>query len=864
MSAKYLAVGITSLLILLMFGTTLVGLDRLAFRDVSHFYTPLYDYVAQRGAQQWLPLWNPLDGTGMPLIGESTTAYFYPLRFVLFALPLSSDVAISWYVALHLMLAAINIFVLARLSRCRILPATIASVIYPLSGSILFLYCNPPFLVGAAWLPLVMAALLLPLPMRLANRIILGGVPMSLMILGGDPQGALHALLIAVVVTVVRLGRRHLDRKCVVALIAIPACAALLASPQIAASLAWTAQSERVDNQDSDHMLQQPEPGSKRDVAFSYSVPPWQLLEMWTPRVWGTLFPINQRLSRLIPDNDRVWTPSIYAGLLTLIALAARLWSRKFDRWSAIAVLCLLAAFGRFGLGWFVQSLTPWWHDQHGAAGGLYWWLYHGLPGYDSFRYPAKWLVPFSLSATLAAVTWLNQIRLPEWRQVRYVAGAGSIISAIVLLLSLPVAAWIDSDSFASATDRFWGPLQVDLSLQQIRLSLLQTIAVAIAIATLAHWVVRRRLSPQRGMVLLLAVTASELTIGGYSLIGRLNRQDEQRLLASTDTHGVKTIHRAPLARRQQDSTLRWLRTQNDGGWPEIWKERTHRDRLIEVEASSRRNWLARWHLADRQAVFNSMVSIRSQAIGRFWQANRLVLEEIPVEQHADYWKSVRRWLAIDGVSQSSAESTEVHTASSPPDGTLHLVKVIRLIERSSETVRVDWNWLTVETPLAVETLATRLRELHRGVRNVPLVDAGDHLSLLPAPEVTEGTEATEGRVSYRVIKQQAERLTLQIKTTAPALLSRSVLQDGFWQADYWPQNSNEATSTSAQAKSIPVHRVDALRQGVLLPAGQWIVDFRYRPTWLVWTLPIALIAWLGVLVYLLYSPMQRRRLGSA
>src|SRR6056297_1031613 len=108
MSAKYLAVGITSLLILLMFGTTLVGLDRLAFRDVSHFYTPLYDYVAERGAQQWLPLWNPLDGTGMPLIGESTTAYFYPLRFVLFALPLSSDVAISWYVALHLMLAAIN------------------------------------------------------------------------------------------------------------------------------------------------------------------------------------------------------------------------------------------------------------------------------------------------------------------------------------------------------------------------------------------------------------------------------------------------------------------------------------------------------------------------------------------------------------------------------------------------------------------------------------------------------------------------------------------------------------------------------------------------------------------------------------
>ncbi len=90
----------------LLFATTLVGIDRLAFRDVSHFYTPLYDYVAYRTQSQWLPLWNPLDQTGIPLVGETTTAVFYPVRVLLFALPIPPQLSLAWYVALHLILAS--------------------------------------------------------------------------------------------------------------------------------------------------------------------------------------------------------------------------------------------------------------------------------------------------------------------------------------------------------------------------------------------------------------------------------------------------------------------------------------------------------------------------------------------------------------------------------------------------------------------------------------------------------------------------------------------------------------------------------------------------------------------------------------
>ncbi len=147
---------IAPVVILLLLGAALVGLGRLAFRDVSHFYTPLYQYVAERTSEEWLPLWNPLDQTGIPLLGETTTAVLYPIRYLLFSLPIASETALAWYVALHLILASLAANWAASTSGASRGAAAIAGVIYPLSGSVFFLYTNPPFLVGAAWLPLVL------------------------------------------------------------------------------------------------------------------------------------------------------------------------------------------------------------------------------------------------------------------------------------------------------------------------------------------------------------------------------------------------------------------------------------------------------------------------------------------------------------------------------------------------------------------------------------------------------------------------------------------------------------------------------------------------------------------------------------
>jgi hypothetical protein len=80
------------------------------------------------------------------------------------------------------------------------------------------------------------------------------------------------------------------------------------------------------------------------------------------------------------------------------------------------------------------------------------------------------------------------------------------------------------------------------------------------------------------------------------------------------------------------------------------------------------------------------------------------------------------------------------------------------------------------------------------------------------------------------------------VQLTAPGLLTRPVLQDGHWVAQYAPIDDT-------RWESVTVLRVDYLTQGVILPAGSWKLRFVYAPSWLPWSLGIAAIAWILVIV---------------
>jgi O-antigen/teichoic acid export membrane protein len=103
-----------------------------------------------------LPLWNPYIFAGAPFLANGQHSALYPLSAVFYLLPLWRAYGI--FTVLQLGLAGVSMFAFARaLGRSR-LAATIAGMIFQLSGFFTVSVVHPMIIAAASWLPLILAA----------------------------------------------------------------------------------------------------------------------------------------------------------------------------------------------------------------------------------------------------------------------------------------------------------------------------------------------------------------------------------------------------------------------------------------------------------------------------------------------------------------------------------------------------------------------------------------------------------------------------------------------------------------------------------------------------------------------------------
>jgi len=182
--------------LLVLFGPVLVTPRSFVFRDAAHFYHPLLEYVTSQWRSGQVPLWNPLEETGRPLLADATSAACYP-GLLVFWLPLGFSTCYKLYVVGHVGLAAGIAYWVARSWRASVPAAGLCGMAYALAGHVVFQYANVVYLVGAAWLPLALGASARMLARRSFGWAAVLGVALALMVLGGDPQGAYHAGLLS-------------------------------------------------------------------------------------------------------------------------------------------------------------------------------------------------------------------------------------------------------------------------------------------------------------------------------------------------------------------------------------------------------------------------------------------------------------------------------------------------------------------------------------------------------------------------------------------------------------------------------------------------------------------------------------------
>ena len=810
-----------------LFAPALLRGEHPAYRDGGHWYAPLWQWAQQCWGRGTIPLWDPLQNIGESHIADGTSSVFYPGKLI-FALPVDFSLAYTLFLAGHLVLAGATMFRLCRSWGASWAASALGGISYALSGSVFYQIYNAPFLIGAAWLPLALSAVseivLCPRP-RAAVRF---AVAMALMLLGGDSQMAYHVLLILtpLLLVVCRPGRKSASGESppgssarsyqmaaagLLLAVALSAVQLFPSSGRVADSerseyehprTCWELASGSHELRDARGLLGQTIPGTHHHRVFQFSVGPWRWLELAYSNIFGNVAPQHSRWIHVLPAEGRVWTPSLYFGILPLlcVALSIRhisLLDRRF-RWAfGILLFFALAAIGVYGVGWLIDEITrriglksPLSDSVGWPFGGLYWLMTVALPGYVYFRYPAKlWVVAAAACSLLASAGW-DQLRCQTTQarngMLRYAIGS----------LILGMVAWLVAGSLLNPldlADRVFGPLCTDMASRSILWACFRASLLGFALWWLIGRIRDRNPSTALTTILLLLATLD--------------------LVESQRSH-VLTVRPEPLGSEfvQSDNLSdskpppRRFRTADMRRRPSDWLATTSPDRMRTVVNWDRRNLAPQHHHQQGIALINSRTSIDSKDWGtlmRLGMTNATQLEQFEFLSTLSVDDSPRAWF-VDDVEYISAT-----------DG----------LSTAENNQRLRNIWFP----------NGRLRDF----RNQAVVEEPSNAKLrriLPSSDFP-------GANRCEVVSYSPNQVELNVHVSAECLLVLNEAFDRGWRAEQW-------VGTSSPSQPVRILCVNAVMRGIQLQPGVTKIRMTYLPNSFLIGGALSGIGWLIVAGY--------------
>ena len=336
-------------------------------RDISRYVHPIFAQVRRRLAGGELPLWNPAEFGGAPLLGDVSSTTLYPPNLLLSWM--SPAAAISALVVLHHLLAALGVCTLLARWGASLAPALAAGIAFSLSGYLVAMDNSMIYLVGVCWGPWVLWALDCLRAQVSASHIARLAAVFAMLFLSGELQFTYLCVLIAA--AYILSCARPLRPALLGLATAGCACLALVAVQLLPlASLAMG--STRAS-------------GVAAAAAQTWALHPVRLVELFLAHPFGLLSEQSFWGQALVnnPGHTTPWSNGLYLGAaLPWLALLAPRDRLTYFLWLLFVLAVLLAL---------------------GPHAPLYGWLRAGLPLWSAFRYPEKLMSLATLALCLAA-----------------------------------------------------------------------------------------------------------------------------------------------------------------------------------------------------------------------------------------------------------------------------------------------------------------------------------------------------------------------------------------------------------------------------------------------------------------------------
>ncbi len=376
--------------------------------DTYNYFYPYRDISNAIMRSGQLPLWSSDIFMGIPLLANPQIGTFYPLNWLTISFTAPDAIRIS--ILLHVSLAGAGTYFLFQQTIYRaMLPALVAAIVFAFSGYVSAHVEQINQLQGIAWLPwLVYLLHHVQFSEKPLKYLIILSVVWALQIFSGHTQTVfMSGIVMGIYALFSALSGTENRLKCSLRYIGLLAVAAgiavLLALPQLLPTLELTGMSNR---------------GSGFDVnqATAFSLPPTYLGRA------------------LLPDYDaQLFTEYVaYTGVIALgLALYGVVSSSESGRrrfvWIALLVIGLVFAMGRF---------TP----VYEAIAGL--------PGFNLFRVPARWLALYSLGMSMLAGYAVLVLQKQGFQRNRALFACVSLILLMAIGRFIPV---LQTDIIGSA-----------------------------------------------------------------------------------------------------------------------------------------------------------------------------------------------------------------------------------------------------------------------------------------------------------------------------------------------------------------------------------------------------------------------------
>jgi hypothetical protein len=359
--------GLIALFLFALYPGVILGTHSFFFRDFGLFTYPVAYYAHECFWHGQLPLWNPLNNCGVPLLAQWNTSLCYPpsLFYLVFPLPWSLNV----FCLGHLLLAGVGMYLLAYRWTQNRLAAGIAGLVFALNGLMLNSLMWTSNLAALSWQPLVV--LWVEQAWRQGGRrsVVMAALAGAMQMLSGAPE-----IIVFTWTTLALLWLGQVWRK------KLPPWPAARRFAIVVGLIAGLSAIQLLPFFD---LLKHSQRDSAYAIADAWPMPLWGVANFIVPvfhcrpTAFGTCF-----------EPGQSWTASYYLGIGPLALAAVAVWRR----WRQPAI-CGLAGMTLAGL---VLAL--------GNNGQVYAWLKHLVPWIGFARFPIKFIsIPVFTIPLLAA-----------------------------------------------------------------------------------------------------------------------------------------------------------------------------------------------------------------------------------------------------------------------------------------------------------------------------------------------------------------------------------------------------------------------------------------------------------------------------